>query len=133
MQELFYRTLFLIIGCIYINDANCALSNFRNISIQANEITLNEIEGNLAFLDDIKISFGNYLISGDKATLILDEESLKIHGNPATISSKQIEGKAETFIIFPNETMKMIGNAELNNQGNVLTANLITYQILSNE
>jgi lipopolysaccharide export system protein LptA len=29
--------------------------------------------------------------------------------------------------------MKMIGNAELNNQGNVINANLITYQILSNE
>jgi lipopolysaccharide transport protein LptA len=132
MQELF-RTLFLIIGCIYINDANCALSNFQNISIQANEITLNEIEGNLAFLDDIKISFGNYLISGDEATLILDEESLKIYGNPATIKSEKIEGKAETFIIFPNEAMKMIGNAELNNQGNVINAHLITYQILSNE
>lgn len=118
---------------MYINDANCALSNFQNISIQANEITLNEIEGNLAFTDDIKISFGNYLISGDKATLILDKESLKIHGNPATITSEKIAGKAKTFIIFPNEAMKMVGNAELNNQGNVLTANLITYQILSNE
>ena len=79
------------------------------------------------------ISFGNYLISGDEATLMLDEESLKIYGNPATIKSEKIEGKAETFIIFPNEAMKMIGNAELNNQGNVINANLITYQILSNE
>ena len=132
MQEI-YRRLFLIIGCMYMNDANSTLRNFQNISIQANEIRLNEIEGNLAFTDDIKISFGNYLISGDRATLLLDEESLKIHGNPATIKSEKIEGKAKTFIIFPNEAMKMIGNAELNNQGNVLTANLITYQILSSE
>ena len=58
---------------------------------------------------------------------------LEIFGKPATIQSNAIDGEAEIFVIYPNKSIDLIGNAKLLNQGNSITSNLITYQISSNE
>jgi len=52
---------------------------------------------------------------------------------PASISSNMVNGTANLFIIHPNQSMEMIGNAKLNNKGNKVTSNLITYQIGTEE
>jgi lipopolysaccharide export system protein LptA len=48
---------------------------------------------------------------------------------PASINSDEIDGTANLFIIYPNKSLEMIGNAKLNNKGNNVTSNLITYQM----
>ena len=61
------------------------------------------------------------------------DEKLEIYGNPASIQSEEIDGQAETFEIYPNKSMNLIGNARLSSEGNIIKSNLITYQISSNE
>ena len=49
------------------------------------------------------------------------------------IKSNTVDGKAEVFVIYPNKSMNLIGNAELLNKGNSIRSNLIAYQISPNE
>ena len=57
----------------------------------------------------------------------------RIYGKPATFKSNAVNGEAEIFVIYPNKSMDLIGNAKLLNKGNSITSNLISYQISPNE
>ena len=107
--------------------------NFQNISIQSDEVTINEKDRLLAFKNNLEIKIENYIIVGSKAVLNQEDEKLEIYGNPTSIQSKNINGEAEVLVIYPNKTIDLIGNAKLKKDGNLITSDLIKYQINLNE
>ena len=107
--------------------------NFQNISIQSDEVTIDEKDRHLAFKNNIKIKIENYVIEGSDALLSQEDEKLKVSGNPTSIQSMAVDGEAEILVIHPNKSIDLIGNAKLKKNGNLITSNLITYQINSNE
>ena len=107
--------------------------NFQNISIESNEVTIDEKDRTLIFKDNIKIKIENYIIKGSNALLSQEDEGLEIFGNPTSIKSVDIDGEAEVLIIYPNKSIDLIGNAKLRKNGNLITSDLITYQINWNE
>ena len=124
----------MLLGCFFfpaaISEEN---TNFKNISIKADQVTLNENMSQLTFKDNIKIQIDSFIIKGSDALLSLKDKKLEISGVPASIKSDNVDGEAELFVIYPNKSMDLIGNARLLNNGNSITSNLITYQIASNE
>ncbi|MDC0442751.1 hypothetical protein OAM47_01170 [Gammaproteobacteria bacterium] len=108
-------------------------ASFQNISIQSDQVTINEQTNQLAFKDNIRIKIDGYVIKGSDALLSQKDKKLEIYGKPATIKSNTIDGAAEVFVIYPTKSMNLIGNARLLNNGNSITSNLITYQISPNE
>ena len=106
---------------------------FQNISIQSDQVTIDQDTRQLTFKNNLRIKIGSHIIKGSDARLSHKDEKLEIFGKPATIKSSNIDGEAEKFVIYPNKSMSLLGNAKLINQGNSITANLITYQITSNE
>jgi len=129
-----YKFLLMLLGCFFfpaaISEEN---TNFKNISIKADQVTLNENMSQLTFKDNIKIQIDSFIIKGSDALLSLKDKKLEISGVPASIKSDNVDGEAELFVIYPNKSMDLIGNARLLNDGNSITSNLITYQIASNE
>ena len=129
-----YKILLIIFSCLFmpiaISEDN---TNFKNISIQADQVILNENMNQLEFKNNIKIQIDGFIIRGAVALLSYRDEKLEISGIPASIKSHNIDGNAELFVIYPNKSMDMIGNARLINNGNLITSNLITYQITSDE
>jgi len=129
-----YKILLMLLGCFFfpaaISEEN---TNFKNISIKADQVTLNENMSQLTFKDNIKIQIDSFIIKGSDALLSLKDKKLEISGVPASIKSDNVDGEAELFVIYPNKSMDLIGNARLLNNGNSITSNLITYQITSNE
>ena len=123
-----------MLGCFYfpilISEEK---SSFQNISIQSDQVTIDEEFRKLAFKNNIKIMIDDYTIKGTNAILSHKDKKLEIFGEPATIQSKEINGEAEAFVIYPNKSIDLIGNARLLNQGNSISSNLITYQISQNE
>ena len=107
--------------------------NFQNISIQSDEVTIDEKDRILSFQDNIKIKIENYIIEGSNALLNQEDEKLKIFGNPTSIQSIDMDGEAEVLVIYPNKSIDLMGNAKLKKNGNLITSDLITYQINSNE
>ena len=107
--------------------------NFQNISIQSDEVTIDEKGHHLAFKKNIKIKIENYIIDGSDALLSQKDEKLEVYGNPTSIQSMEMYGEAEILVIHPNKSIDLIGNAKLKKNGNLITSNLITYQINSNE
>ncbi len=109
-------------------------SNLRDISINSNTVTLNERNNNILFEGSIEINFGSFRIFGNNALLSYENETLTLNGDPASITSelKKINGEAKKFIIHPNQSLEMIGNATLNNKNQSISAELITYQIDQN-
>ncbi len=107
--------------------------NFQNISIQSDEVTINEKDRLLAFKENIKIKIENYIIEGSNALLSQQNEKLQIFGDPTSIKSMDMDGEAEILVIYPNKSIDLIGNAKLKKNGNLITSDLITYQINSNE
>lgn len=103
--------------------------NFGSISIKADQITFNDAMEKLSFNNNIEISFDKYVITGNTGIFSYKSEQLEIAGMPASINSDEIDGTANLFIIYPNKSLEMIGNAKLNNKGNNVTSNLITYQM----
>ena len=97
------------------------------------KVTIDEKDRHLAFKDNIKIKIENYTILGSHALLSQDNEKLEIFGNPTSIQSKDMNGEAEVLVIYPNKSIDLMGNAKLKKNGNLITSNLITYQINSNE
>tara|TARA_S200000501_G_scaffold177984_1_gene167658 strand:- start:1556 stop:1957 length:402 start_codon:yes stop_codon:yes gene_type:complete len=128
------KTLLIFIGffCSTILISEEEL-NFQNISIQSDEVTINEKDRLLAFKNNLEIKIENYIIVGSKALLNQEDEKLEIYGNPTSIQSKNINGEAEVLVIYPNKTIDLIGNAKLKKDGNLITSDLITYQINLNE
>ena len=129
-----HKSLLILLGFFYIPiSASEEQSIFQNISIQSDQVTIDQYTKQLVFKDNIRIKIDNYIIKGSGALLSHNEEKLEIFGKPATIKSNAIDGEAEIFVIYPNKSMNLIGKAKLLNQGNSITSNLIKYQINQNE
>ena len=107
------------------------ISNYGDISIKAEYVTLNKLTNKLLLKTNIQINFGEFILSGDSAILSYDEEKLVIDGSPASILSKKnnINGVANQFIIYPNLSMEMLGDARLLQKDQSIYAEQITYQI----
>ena len=133
-MSLKYKILLITFGCLYLPlSVSKENMNFQNISIHSDQVTIDEETRKLAFNNNIKIQIDGYVIKGSDAFLSHKDEKLEIHGKPATIKSNSIDGEAEVFVIYPNKSMNLVGNARLINKGNSITSNLIAYQISSNE
>ena len=129
-----YKILSIIFGCVYLPVLTSKENvSFQNISIQADQVTIEEEIRQLAFKNNIKIIIDGYIIKGSKALLSQKDKKLEIYGKPATIASNTVNGEAEVFIIYPNKSMNLIGNAKLLSKDNSITSNLIAYQISPNE
>ena len=129
-----HKSLLILLGFFYIPiSASEEQSIFQNISIQSDQVTIDQYTKQLVFKNNIRIKIDNYIIKGSGALLSHNEEKLEIFGKPATIKSNAIDGEAEIFVIYPNKSMNLIGKAKLLNQGNSITSNLIKYQISQNE
>jgi len=129
-----YKILLIVFCCFFLPAAKSEEnSNFKNISIQADQVILDANMNQLKFKNNIKINIDHFFITGVDALINLKDEKLEISGMPASIKSDNVDGNAELFIIYPNKSMDMIGNAKLINNGNLITSNLITYQITSDE
>ena len=129
-----YKILLIVYGFLYLPFVIQAENvSFQNISIHSDQVTIDEETRKLAFKNNIKIQIDGYVIKGSDAFLSYKDEKLEIHGKPATIKSNSIDGEAEVFVIYPNKSMNLVGNARLINKGNSITSNLIAYQISSNE
>ena len=107
------------------------ISSFKNISIQADQVTLNEEASEIIFVNSINISIDGMDIKGESALMSLDDEKIEISGAPVSIKSSSLDGKADLLIIYPDQSIDMIGNAKLLNDGNLISSNLIKYQIAS--
>ena len=107
------------------------IPNYGDISIQAEHVTLNKFTNKLLLKTNIQINFGDFILSGDSAILSYDEEKLVVDGSPASILSKKnnINGVANQFIIYPNLTMEMLGDARLQTKDQSIYAEQISYQI----
>ena len=107
------------------------ISNYGDISVKAEHVTLNKFTNKLLLKTNIQINFSNFVLSGDSAILSYDEEKLVIDGSPASILSKKnnINGVADQFIIYPNLSMEMLGDAQLVQKDQSIYAEQITYQI----
>ena len=129
-----YKFLLIVFGFLYlpfvVSEEN---SSFQNISIQSDQVTIDKKTEQLVFKNNVEIKIDGYVIKGSNAMLSSKDEKLEIYGNPASIQSEEIDGQAETFEIYPNKSMNLIGNARLLNKGNSITSNFITYQIIANE
>tara|TARA_S200000501_G_C20829636_1_gene746612 strand:+ start:1554 stop:1952 length:399 start_codon:yes stop_codon:yes gene_type:complete len=106
-------------------------ADFKNISVQADQVILKEEMGELIFINSINIKIDTLVIKGDSALMSFNDEKIEISGEQASIKSPTIDGKADLFIIYPNQSIDMIGNAKLLNNGNLISSNLIKYQITS--
>ena len=129
-----YKILLIVFGFLYlpfvVSEEN---SSFQSISIQSDQVTIDRKTEQLVFKNNVEIKIDGYVIKGSNAMLSSKDEKLEIYGNPASIQSEEMDGEAETFEIYPNKSMNLIGNARLLNKGNSITSNFITYQIIANE
>ena len=128
--------LSLFIGLVPIEKVSSQeITNYQDISIKADHVTLNKFTNQLLLKTDLQISFGDYTLYGDSAILSYDEDKLVIEGFPASIFSNKdnINGTAKQFIIYPNLSMEMLGDANLLQNNQSIYADQITYQISSND
>ena len=124
----------MILGVFYLPIVISEESTiFQNISIQSDQVTIDQDTRQLTFKNNLRIKIDSHIIKGSDARLSHKDEKLEIYGNPASIQSEEIDGEAEVFEIYPNKSMNLIGNAKLLNKGNSITSNFITYQIIANE
>ena len=132
----YYLRIFFFSVCLLYNPflLSEGKNNLRDISINSNTVTLNERNNSILFEGSIEITFGNFRIFGNNALLSYENETLTLTGDPASITSelKKINGEAKKFIIHPNQSLEMIGNATLNNKNQSISSELITYQIDQN-
>ena len=129
-----YKILLFIFGYMYFPIfASEESKSFQNISIHSDQVTFNQDLRQLVFKNNIEIKIDSYTLRGSNAILNSKDKKLEIFGSPASIKSETIYGEAEAFVIYPNKSMNLIGNAKLLNEGNSITSDFITYQISSNE
>ena len=126
-QFLLWALCFLYLPVLVSQDS----SNFKNISILADQVTLIEEANEIIFIKSISIKIDDMDIKGKSALMSLDDEKIEISGAPVSIKSSSLDGKADLLIIYPNQSIDMIGNATLLNDGNLISSNLIKYQIAS--
>jgi len=107
--------------------------DFQNISIQSDKVTISENDRFLTFKDNIKIKIESYVIEGSNALLSQVDEKIEVYGNPTSIKSANMNGEAKILVIYPNKSIDLIGDAKLKKNGNLVTSDLIKYNINSNE
>ncbi|MDA9079618.1 hypothetical protein N9465_01475 [Gammaproteobacteria bacterium] len=131
ISNLKFFSYFLISLSITANISAKEIPNYGNISIRAEYVTLNKFTNKLLLKTNIQINFGDFILSGDSAILSYDEEKLVIDGSPASILSNKnnINGAANQFIIYPNLSMEMLGDARLQQKDQSIYAEQIRYQI----
>ena len=127
-QFLLWALCFLFLPVLVSKDS----SNFKNISILADQVTLIEESNEIIFIKSIHIKIDGMDIKGESALMSLVDEKIEIFGAPVSIKSSSLDGKADLLIIYPNQSIDMIGDATLLNDGNLISSNLIKYQIASN-
>ena len=133
ISNLKFFSYFLISLSITSSISAEEIPNYGDISIKAEYVTLNKFTNKLLLKTNIQINFGDFILSGDSAILSYDEEKLVIDGSPASILSNKnnINGVANQFIIYPNLSMEMLGDARLVQKDQSIYAEQITYQISS--
>ena len=111
------------------------IPSYGDISVKAERVTLDKFTNNLLLKKNIQIEFGDFILSGDTAILSYDEKKLIIDGSPASILSNKssINGAAKQFIIYPNLSMIMLGDARLLQKDRSVYAEQINYQMSSND
>ena len=131
ISNLKFFSCFLISLSITASISAEEIPNYGDISIKAEYVTLNKFTNKLLLKTNIQINFGDFILSGDSAILSYDEEKLVINGSPASILSNKnnINGVANQFIIYPNLSMEMLGDARLQQKDQSIYAEQITYQI----
>ena len=132
ISNLKFFSYFLISLSIASSISAEEISNYGDISIKAEYVTLNKFTNKLLLKTNIQINFGDFILSGDSAILSYDEEKLVIDGSPASILSNKnnINGAANQFIIYPNLSMEMLGDARLQQKDQLIYAEQIRYQRL---
>ena len=133
ISNLKFFSYFLISLSITSSISAEEIPNYGDISIKAEYVTLNKFTNKLLLKTNIQINFGDFILSGDSAILSYDEEKLVIDGSPASILSNKnnINGAANQFIIYPNLSMEMLGDARLKQEDQLIYAEQIRYQISS--
>ncbi|MDC3380783.1 hypothetical protein OAY28_00485 [Gammaproteobacteria bacterium] len=133
ISNLKFSLYFLISLSVTANISAKEIPNYGDISIKAEYVTLNKFTNKLILKTNIQINFGDFILSGDSAILSYDEEKLVIDGSPASILSNKnnINGAANQFIIYPNLSMEMLGDARLKQKDQLIYAEQIRYQISS--
>jgi len=131
ISNLKFFSYFLISLSITSSISAEEIPNYEDISIKAEYVTLNKFTNKLLLKTNIQINFGDFILSGDSAILSYDEEKLVIDGSPASILSNKnnINGAANQFIIYPNLSMEMLGDARLQQKDQSIYAEQIRYQI----
>lgn len=131
ISNLKFFSYFLISLSITSSISAEEIPNYGDISIKAEYVTLNKFTNKLLLKTNIQINFGDFILSGDSAILSYDEEKLVINGSPASIlsSKNNINGVANQFIIYPNLSMEMLGDARLQQKDQSIYAEQIRYQI----
>ena len=131
ISNLKFFSYFLISLSITSSISAEEIPNYGDISIKAEYVTLNKFTNKLLLKTNIQINFGDFILSGDSAILSYDEEKLVIDGSPASILSNKnnINGVANQFIIYPNLSMEMLGDARLQQKDQSIFAEQIRYQI----
>jgi len=122
---------FILLTCLSSYLYSDEITNYSNIQIKADVVTFDEVANELLLKENLIISFGNFNIFGDTALLSYKNKKLIVDGSPALISSKEdkINGAAKRFIIYPNFSLEMLGDANLVEHNNSIYAEQITYQI----
>ena len=133
ISNLKFFSYFLISLSITSSISAEEIPNYGDISIKAEYVTLDKFTNKLILKTNIQINFGDFILSGDNAILSYDEEKLVIDGSPASILSNKnnINGAANQFIIYPNLSMEMLGDARLKQKDQLIYAEQIRYQISS--
>jgi len=125
----------LVIGLLSLKLAAQEVANYGDIKIKADVVTLDKLKNELILRKNLQINFGSFILSGDNAVLSYQKKKLMIDGAPASISSEEnnIHGTADSFIIYPNLSIEMLGNAELFKNNRSIYSEHITYQIDLND
>ena len=89
ISNLKFFSYFLISLSIASSISAEEISNYGDISIKAEYVTLNKFTNKLLLKTNIQINFGDFILSGDSAILSYDEEKLVIDGSPASILSNK--------------------------------------------
>ena len=131
ISNLKFSLYFLISLSVTASISAKEIPNYGDISIKAEYVTLDKFTNKLILKTNIQINFGDFILSGDNAILSYDEEKLVIDGSPASILSNKnnINGAANQFIIYPNLSMEMLGDARLQQKDQSIYAEQIRYQI----
>ena len=129
------RKFFALLVLFSANTFSKEFKNYGDIKIEAEIVAFNEIENQLLLKKNVSVGFGNFIIEGDSALMSYEEKKLTIEGSPASINSEKddVNGSAQRFIIYPNLSIKMYGDAKIFEGKKSIYSEQITYQIKLND